>query len=454
MAIAPQYGVGVSIAQYNTQIPMSVQYGVTPANTFIPIKVTASGELVIGGVTITGPVTVSDVTVRGVDPNDGNSEHEVAVVNFGADGYPLRSAIFDHANQLKINADGSINVATTPAAPVALKNIANLQINPATEDTLAAIKLDADKFTFVATRLVVDGSQVTQPISAVTLPLPTGAATQTTLAGLRTDFNAVNFATEASLNLVRLRLDEIALDTDNLDAPLSTLATEITLDAIKSQTDQLTFSGSRLQVDASISGSTDDDDDDIARAQTLPLAIQLLYGYNGTSWARLVKSADGLLVDGSGVTQPVSAVSLPLPTGAATSANQTNGAQKTKVIGDSGLPVTSTTVGSKEALDVNVTNTGIVPVSTSTLTSVVGSLSSVILLPANSNRKMAMVTNESTDNAANMYLKFGSAASLTSYTALVPPGGYFEFPVPMWPGRVDAIWSTSAAATARITELT
>ena len=41
----------------------------------------------------------------------------------------------------------------------------------------------------------------------------------------------------------------------------------------------------------------------------------------------------GLLrVDGSNVTQPISATSLPLPTGAATSANQTNGSQETQIV--------------------------------------------------------------------------------------------------------------------------
>jgi hypothetical protein len=454
MAIAPQYGVGIPINQYNTQIPMSVQYGVTPSNTFIPIKVNASGEIVIGGVTITGPISISDVTIQGVDPADGNSTHEVAVVNFGPDGYPFRSAIFDHANQLKINADGSINVASSALGPIGLKNIANVQINPATENTLAAIKTQTDLLSFTGTRLnvdailsspidtdddsiasgqtlplgihllyafngsiweraqqsanglFVDGSGVVQPISATSLPLPTGAATQATLAGLRTDFNAVDFATEATLSAIKLDLDEIALDTDNLDVALSTRASESTLAAIKIDADKFTFAATRL------------------------------------------------LVDGSGVTQPVSATSLPLPTGAATSANQTNGSQKTKVVGDSGNPITSTTVGPKEALDVNVTNTGTVPVSSSNVTSVVGSLSSTMLLAANSDRKMAMVVNESSDNAANLYLKFGTTASTSSYTILIPPGGYYEFPVPIWPGQVDGIWSTSASATARLTELT
>ena len=52
-----------------------------------------------------------------------------------------------------------------------------LPTGAATEATLLAAKVDLDKFTFTATRLLVDGSGVTQPISAASLPLPAGAAT-------------------------------------------------------------------------------------------------------------------------------------------------------------------------------------------------------------------------------------------------------------------------------------
>jgi hypothetical protein len=52
----------------------------------------------------------------------------------------------------------------------------------------------------------------------------------------------------------------------------------------------------------------------------------------------------GLRVDGSGVTQPISATSLPLPTGAATAANQTNGTQSTQVTNFPATQVVSGTV--------------------------------------------------------------------------------------------------------------
>lgn len=53
-------------------------------------------------------------------------------------------------------------------------------------------------------------------------------------------------------------------------------------------------------------------------------------------------TAGALRVDGSAVTQPISATSLPLPTGAATSANQTNASQKTQIVDGSGNVIAST----------------------------------------------------------------------------------------------------------------
>lgn len=57
---------------------------------------------------------------------------------------------------------------------------------------------------------------------------------------------------------------------------------------------------------------------------------------NGKIPSNLTVSATRLLVDNSGVTQPISAASLPLPIGASTSANQTNGLQKSQIVDASG----------------------------------------------------------------------------------------------------------------------
>jgi hypothetical protein len=87
---------------------------------------------------------------------------------------------------------------------------------------------------------------------------------------------------------------------------------------------------------------------------------------------------------------------------------------------------------------------------TAALTNVSSSASSVQLLASTAGRRMATIHNDST---AVLFLKYGSAASATSYTVKIPAGGYFEFPHPVYTGRVDGIWDAANGA-ARITEST
>jgi len=54
------------------------------------------------------------------------------------------------------------------------------------------------------------------------------------------------------------------------------------------------------------------------------------------------------------------------------------------------------------------------------------------------------------DSTAVLYLKFGTTASTTSYTVQVAAGGFYEFPLPVYAGEVDGIWS-SATGSARVT---
>jgi hypothetical protein len=49
-----------------------------------------------------------------------------------------------------------------------------------------------------------------------------------------------------------------------------------------------------------------------------------------------------------------------------------------------------------------------------------------------------------------LYVKFGAAASTTSYTVQIAAGGYYEFPQPVYCGEVDGIWA-SANGAARLT---
>jgi hypothetical protein len=89
--------------------------------------------------------------------------------------------------------------------------------------------------------------------------------------------------------------------------------------------------------------------------------------------------------------------------------------------------------------------------STATRTNVAGANSDTSLLASNANRKGATFFNDST---AILYLAYGSsAASLTSYTVQIAPGGFFEMPVePIFTGAIRGIWA-AANGNVRITEL-
>lgn len=86
-------------------------------------------------------------------------------------------------------------------------------------------------------------------------------------------------------------------------------------------------------------------------------------------------------------------------------------------------------------------------------TSVAGSATSTSLLAANTARKGATFTNEST---AHLYLIMGATASTTSYSVLLtgvtaPPYAYYELPYG-YVGAVAGIWAT-ATGNCRITEI-
>ena len=69
-------------------------------------------------------------------------------------------------------------------------------------------------------------------------------------------------------------------------------------------------------------------------------------------------------------------------------------------------------------------------------------------MAANAARRLAAIFNEST---SVLYVKFGAAASLTSYTVQIPAGGYYEIPG-SYSGILDGIWA-SANGAAQVTEV-
>ena len=150
-----------------------------------------------------------------------------------------------------------------------------------------AVDVDSGVSGIGTQRVILATDQSTVPVSVASLPLPTGAATA---AGQLPDGHNVT-VDNASL----------VVDGSAVTQPVSAVALPLPAGAATSAL-QLP-DGHNVTIDNTVAA---------------PANVQIS---DGTETA-LVSAAGALVVDGSGVTQPVSAASLPLPTGAATAAAQ------------------------------------------------------------------------------------------------------------------------------------
>jgi len=89
------------------------------------------------------------------------------------------------------------------------------------------------------------------------------------------------------------------------------------------------------------------------------------------------------------------------------------------------------------------------PASTADVTSVSADDSSVSILASNADRLGVLIFN---DSQANLYLKYGTSASTSSFTVKIPAGAYWEMPDPVYTGALTGVWDSVSGA-ARITEL-
>lgn len=87
--------------------------------------------------------------------------------------------------------------------------------------------------------------------------------------------------------------------------------------------------------------------------------------------------------------------------------------------------------------------------SSATVTSVAAAVVSTPLVLANTSRQGLIVYNDSVER---LYVKCGVVASLTSFSALIRPGDYWELPFG-YLGVIEGIW-TAASGFARVTEFT
>lgn len=187
-------------------------------------------------------------------------------------------------------------------------------INPATEDkqdtgNTSLASIDGKVPALVSGRVPVDPSEVTSPVSVVSLPLPSGAATSakqdtgnTSLASLDSKTPALGQALAAASVPVVLTAAQVSTLTP--PAAITGFLTESDFDA---KVGSLTETAPAT--DTASSGLN-------GRLQRIAQRLSSLIALLPTA----LGAGGGLKVDGSGTALPVSAASLPLPSGAATEA--------------------------------------------------------------------------------------------------------------------------------------
>lgn len=284
-----------------------------------------------------------------------------------------------------------------PAASISLSNYA-LETGGNLEDIKNI--LDAGTVTVTGDWLT-DAELRASPVavSAASLPLPTGAATETTQLNVLNELDAIQASTDSidtklpvGLTVTSTRL---LVDGSGVTQPVSGTVAVSNFPATQPVSGTVAATQSGTWNITNVSGTV-----------SLPTGAateSTLSTLNGKIPSNLTVTSTRLLVDGSGVTQPVSGT------------------------------VTSTQIASS-----------------SSVTSVASSATSVSILALNSSRRGAMFFNESTQIC---YLKLGTTASVTSYTVQIAASGYYELPPGyIYTGAIDAIWA-SANGNLRVTEL-
>lgn len=194
---------GVSVTSQTNGTQRALDIGINVSGVQVDPRqiraLTSSDQVTIANpsIAVTGPLTDTQLRATPV-PISGTITATVAGVATEA----TLSAL--NAKVTTVNT-GAVTIST--ALPTGTNSIGQVTANAGTNLNTSALNLETTQaainakipanLTVSATRLLTDGSGVTQPISAVSLPLPTGAATETTLSNIDTKID-VTLSTRAS----------------------------------------------------------------------------------------------------------------------------------------------------------------------------------------------------------------------------------------------------------------
>lgn len=246
--------------------------------------------------------------------------------------------------------------------------------------------------------------QATQPVSAASLPLPAGAATETTLAGASAKLPAtLGQKTSAASMAVVIASDQSTVPVSAASLPLPTGAATSAL--------QTTGNTSVASIDTKTPALGQ-----ALAAASVPVVLTAAQITTLTPLATVALGAGAATIGSLAANQSVNMA-------------QVGGNTISTGAGPSGTGVQRQTISNA---------------ATPTTANVASSATNVTLLASSATRLGAAFYN---DSSSVLYLKFGATASTTSFTVLIGANGYYEIPGPhIYSGIVDGIWASATGA--------
>ena len=305
----------------------------------------ASLEAKVATETTLTSVETSIQTIEGVIQDDGavNPVPLQGAVIAGHDGTNIRV--------LKTNASGEL--ITAPSA--------------------ASTQSDTHDGSGTPITSTVVGPDTGLDVNVIASVLPTGAATETTLAAVNTQLtslNAVDFATETTLA-------SILADTDSIDTKLSTTNSLLTSIDGKDFATETTLASidTKVATEATLASLEAKDFATETTLQTVQAAVELIDNVIQADGAVNPVPLEGAVIAGTDgtnirVLRTNASGELVVTTAGGTQSDTHDG---------SGTPITSTLVGADQSLDVNVTQAALPPdaATETTLSSVLTAISSL-----------------------------------------------------------------------------
>ena len=179
------------------------------------------------------PVPVSGTFWQATQPVSGTFWQATQPVSFTRLSSGTDSVTVFQPTAANLNANVSGTVAATQSGTWNVTNVSGVVSLPTGASTAAnqttgnssLSSIDTKTPALVTGRVPVDGSAVTQPISAASLPLPAGAATQATLSSIDAKFSALGQNTMSASTPVVLSSNHSDISVKNKSSSFSNITT-------------------------------------------------------------------------------------------------------------------------------------------------------------------------------------------------------------------------------------